>query len=174
MIIFLCLFLFAGCSSTVNRQLEEEKYNAYLTYYQSILETDDKDSSSPYFDIEVIVNKVDENYRYDIVIDNPRIAMFQVKALAIIDGLTIEVDTENMMPSIGIIDDIEVNLVPGQIDKDRNYQAGIDLTLYSEYSNLNISVMVDWLDLSGFEGHRDYVSLYAQYSDAIVEDSASQ
>jgi len=169
-VIILASLLLAGCT-TVTRQLDEEKYNAYITYYQSILEADNKVSASSNFDCEIAVNQLtDGTYRYDVIIDNPKVAMMDIVALAVPDGFELEVDTENMMPSIGIMDDLKKNMVPGQVDLKNDYVGGLILSLISNSASLKITVMVDWKDLSGTQSHRDYVSIYAEYVTAETNE----
>lgn len=168
-ICLLTLFILCGCKE-VTRQLDQEKYDSYLTYYQSILDNDIDNSSSQCFDVALVVNKVDENqYRYDIIIDNPRVAMYDIKALAVIDDLTIEIDKDNMMPSIGILDDNHFNMIPNQLDNSKGFVSGIDLSLISESDSLRISVMVEWKDSSEFNYVREYVSLYGKYVETNQE-----
>lgn len=170
LIIILAIFMLTGCKS-ITRQLDEEKYNAYLTYYQSILEADNKLSSSSNFDSEIVVNKIDDNtYRYDVIIDNPRVAMIDIKAIAAPDGFELEIDKENMMPSIGILDDLKKSMVPGQINLEKDYVGGLILSLASNNKALKITVMVDWKDLSGINSHREYVSIYAEYIEPEVNE----
>lgn len=162
-IILFVLLMLTGCSK-LTRELDAEKYNSYLTYYSSILESENKLSSSENFDTEIVVNKIDENnYRYDVIIDNPKVAMFDIKALAALDGFELEMDKTNMMPSIGILDDLKKNMIPYQVYLEKDFVQGLILSLTSTSSALKITVMVDWKDLSGSKSLRDYVSIYAEY-----------
>ncbi len=168
-IIILILFLLVGCNSNT-RKLDEEKYNTYLTYYQSILDSDTKAESSQCFDISIVVNKMDDStYRYDVIIDEPKVAMYDIKALAVIDNLTVDIDTKNMMPSIGILDDDIYNMIPYQVNTEKGFVSGLDLSLTSEFSSLRISVLVEWKDSSGLNYVREYLSIYGEYQEANQE-----
>ncbi|MDI9540128.1 MAG: hypothetical protein QM204_01445 [Bacillota bacterium] len=165
-ILFLIVTLF-GCDNNDDaRELDKEKYNAYLTYYSAILAAENKLTESQCFDIELVVNKLSENeYRYDVIIDNPRVAMFNIKALAIIETLSLEIDKENMMPSVGILDDYRYNMVPGQVDVKNEFYEGIILSLTSKESSLRVSVMVDYKPLNDEQAVRQYFSLYTEYEE---------
>ncbi len=166
LIILLLIVTLSGCEKDETREIDKEKYNAYLTYYQSILAAEDKQESSHCFDIELVVNKLDDNYyRYDIIIDNPKVAMYNIKALAIIETLSLEIDKENMMPSVGILDDYHFNMIPGQVDKEKDFYEGIILSLTSEESALRVSVMVDYKPLNDEHTIRQYFSLYTTYEE---------
>ncbi len=92
----------------------------------------------------------------DVIIDNPRVAMFNIKALAIIETLSLEIDKENMMPSVGILDDYRYNMVPGQVDVKNEFYEGIILSLTSKESSLRVSVMVDYKPLNDEQAVRQY------------------
>ena len=127
-------------------------------------------SSSQCYDIALVVNKLDEQqYRYDVIIDNPRVAMYDIKALAVVNDLTIAIDKENMMPSIGILDDSHYNMIPNQVDNEKNFVPGLDLSLLSSSSSLRISVMIEWKDSSEINYVREYINLYASYQDSPEE-----
>ena len=127
-------------------------------------------SSSQCYDIALVVNKLDEQqYRYDVIIDNPRVAMYDIKALAVVNDLTIAIDKENMMPSIGILDDSHYNMIPNQVDNEKNFVPGLDLSLLSSSSSLRISVMIEWKDSSEINYVREYINLYAAYKDSPEE-----
>ena len=163
------LLLITGCQTNTH-QPEQEKYNSYLSYYQSIIDSDIEMSSSQCYDIALVVNKLDEQqYRYDVIIDNPRVAMYDIKALAVVNDLTIAIDKENMMPSIGILDDSHYNMIPNQVDNKKNFVPGLDLSLLSSSSSLRISVMIEWKDSSEINYVREYINLYASYKDSPEE-----
>jgi len=166
LILIVLIITLAGCNKEETRQLDKEKYNAYLAYYNAILSAENKQTESSCFDIELVVNKIAEDkYRYDVIIDNPKVAMFDIKALAIIETLSLEIDQENMMPSVGILDGYHYSMVPGQLDKENDFYEGIILSLTSKESALRVSVMVDYKPLNEEETIRQYFSLYTTYEE---------
>ena len=159
----LVILMLTGCRKEA-RQLDEEKYDAYLTYYQSILDYENKLSSSQNYDIKLAANKInDELYRYDVIIDNTRIAMYGIEILVIIDDLTMEIDTSRMMPSIGIFDEEEYTMIPNQIDRNKNIVRGIDLSFTTNEDNVSVSVMVSFYDKDKTRNTKEYFSLSAEY-----------
>ncbi len=168
LVILILVTTLFGCQKDEAREIDKEKYNAYLTYYQAILAAENKLEDSLCFDIELVVNKIDDDtYRYDIIVDNPKVAMFDIKALAIIETLSLDIDKENMMPSIGILDDYRFNMIPGQIDKDNDFYQGIILSLTSKESSLRVSVMIDYKPLNDEERVRQFFSLYTTYQEIV-------
>jgi uncharacterized protein YceK len=160
----LALLLLSGCGSDVTRELDKERYDAYMTYYQAILEEENKLNKSQNYNTELVVNKLsDGTYRYDVIIDNPRVAMYKIKALAVIDDLSARIDRENMMPSVGILDDAVYNMMPNIFDKEKGFVAGLTLSLVSEKPQLRIGLMVEYIDSSKVSSRREYITLFASY-----------
>ncbi len=164
--VIMTLLLLAGCMSDVTRELDKERYDAYMTSYQSILGEENKLTKSQNYDTELVVNKLaDGSYRYDVIIDSPRVAMYQIKALAVIDDLSGQIDKENMMPSVGILDDAIYNMMPNTLDKDKGFVAGLTLSLVSDKPQLRIGLMVEYIDSSKVSSKREYITLFASYTD---------
>ncbi|MBO4219214.1 MAG: hypothetical protein J5887_06940 [Erysipelotrichaceae bacterium] len=164
LITVILVLLLTGCMSDVTREIDKERYDAYMTYYQSILEEEDKLSKSQSYDTELVVNALEDGtYRYDVIIDNPRVAMYQIRALAVIDDLSGKIDPENMMPSIGILDDAVYNMMPNVVNKDKGFVAGVTLSLVSDQPQLRIGLMVEYVDSSKVTSKREYITLFASY-----------
>ncbi|MBR0137391.1 MAG: hypothetical protein IJM15_03190 [Erysipelotrichaceae bacterium] len=159
LVILILLMALTGCGKKEHeRKLEEEMYQAYLTYYQALLDTTEKASKAQEFSTSVVVNKLDGGkYRYDLIIDEPKVAMYDVEALAIIRGESDQISTEVMMPSVGIFDDF-YNMVPNQVYKDRGYVAGVVLSLTSTEPSLKIDLIVCWQDKERTETYKRFLS----------------
>ena len=56
-ILLVCVMMLAGCQNRT-RTLDDEKYDAYISYYQSILDNETKELSCQDFDCELVVNKI--------------------------------------------------------------------------------------------------------------------
>ncbi len=137
----------SGCGRKENeRKLEEEMYQAYLTYYQALLDTTEKAARAQEFSTGIVVNQLEDGkYRYDLIIDEPKVAMYDVEALAVIRTQEETISTEKMMPSVGIFDDF-YNMVPNQVYKDMGYVAGVVLSLTSSEPQVRIDLIVCWQD----------------------------
>lgn len=160
----LLMMILSGCK-TDTRQLNEEKYEAYLTYYQAILDYDNKQSQSNEFDISLIINKLSEtSYRYDVIIDNPRVAMYNIEVLMIVDDITHAVRTDVMMPSLGILEDETYTMIPYQVDVEKNYVGGLDLSATGTEESVHISVMVQFTNKEKTRVTREYFALADSYT----------
>ena len=134
-IIFIIPLLFLiGCTS----ELEVEKYE-YLTYKSELQEKDEFESEEE-LDFNTYFNIIRENNEkvvYSIVIDNPEVDMYNVKALLIHDYMT-----EDVFPSVGIFDEPVILLcnsdnkiiLKGDIYSEKNL-TDTKFKLYLEYEN---------------------------------------
>jgi len=152
--------LLTGCQSSSGRQLDQEKYDAYLTYYQEIISATDKLSGCDYFDIELVVNALsDGSYRYDVVIDNPKVAMYGIEVLAVVLNAEATINYSVMMPSIGIMDDDAYNMIPNQVNKAKGFVEGLDVSGTLTALPANVGVMVSFKDSTGQKVTRLYFGL---------------
>ncbi|MBN2849594.1 MAG: hypothetical protein JXK92_02975, partial [Erysipelotrichaceae bacterium] len=92
----LVLLLAVGCQSATDKQYEAN-LQRYDAYYTAILNNDKFQGSSEYFDIFAVMNKLsDTEYRYDVIVDSPRVAMYDVEILVIENGKSLEIADEIM------------------------------------------------------------------------------
>jgi hypothetical protein len=161
LVIMMVLVMLAGCKKDT-RMIDEEKYNAYLTYYQALLDYENKLETSRYYNIELVCNALAENrYRYDVIINDPKIAMYDVQVLMVAENVAGVINKDVMMPSEGIFSDVEYNMIPYQVDYEKNYVSGFDLSLVSDESPIHVAVMVAWKDKNKNNSYREYFSLVA-------------
>lgn len=128
------LVVMTGCSNKV----EEEKYT-YLSYKSELQkqeEFDDEEEAdfNSYFDVK---RENEEVVTYRLVIDKPKMNMYNVKALLIHDY-----GTSDVFPSVGIFDDaitlltdsedrivLEGEMEKGQDDEDMVFRLYLEYTL---------------------------------------------
>ncbi len=148
---FLLIFV-AGCSSDVkvlvDNTVEEEK-NDYVTYknkLQNVSEFTSEDDIP--CDIITSIDRVnEEEVSYRVILDNPKVDMYDVKALIIHDYFT-----EDIFPSIGIFDD-PLDLIIGDEEvkgiqlvgyiktKDAIENLNLELRIWIEYKNVTGETM---------------------------------
>lgn len=139
--VIVCFILLSGCST----KEEDEKY-AYLEY-KNELETqktyDDGDSLDfdTYFNI--VRNKDDkEVVDYSIVIDKPKVDMYNVKALLIHDYMN-----EDAFPSVGIFDS-PINLM---VDSDEKIKLSGNIHTDASTSDIHFKLYLEYIDSDGVE-----------------------
>ena len=135
-LVLLSVFLIVGCSNTKkdleNKNIETEK-DIYIKNVKK-LEKVEKSTDNLPFSIEVKYEKMDDEVRYQVIIDNPKQDITNIKALAIHNK-----QTDDVFPSVGIFDK-KVNLIPNK------KPSGVILVGYFPYKgdmdNLNVEMKV--------------------------------
>lgn len=166
LILFLVAILLLGCSS--KKKQEADNLIQYKSIYSNLLDNDRFISTSDSYSIEVVMNKIDTSdgsaqYRWTVIIDNPKVAMYQVQALAIIDSLSY--DAQNMMPSYGIFSNYSTNMIPNQSNVDLGFIKGIGLDGIVTQPLVNLRVTVSWYDSSKLSQHRENFQFVVQYQE---------
>ena len=167
--LLLALFILisaSACQSAAQKQsaINLQRYNAY---YNAILNNEKFQNSSDYYYISTIMNKLsDTEYRYDVIVDNPRIAMYHVEILVIENNKSLEV-SDLVMPSVGIFETKEYNMVPFQINLKSGFTEGFGLSGTVKTPTTNLKVLVLWYDYAKVTQKREYFDLVARYSDQV-------
>lgn len=137
--ILLVVFLLSACSSdsTINKSASE-RYNSMIEQLSS--RTDFK-STSEYFDISFDIASIENGYRFYISIDEPKVAMYNIEAIAI----EANVDYSNIMAAnIGLFEDEKYSLIPNQSYADKGFVKGVNISGTSENANPTLYVLVVW------------------------------
>ncbi len=169
--ILLALFIVfsaSACQSAAQKQYAAnvQKYNAY---YTAILNNDKFLSDSGNYDITAVMNKLSATeYRYDVIIDNPRIAMFDVEILVIENDKSLEISSQ-VMPSVGLFENEEYNLVPFQVNLKDGFTKGFGLSGTVKTPAIDLKVMVVWRDYAKVSQNREYFDLKIQFVDQVQE-----
>ena len=120
-VFLLSLLLITGCGEETKKEdnnkeekilkqettKEEKEKEKYLSYVKKLKKVKESSEDLP-FTVEVLYEKIEDEVRYQVVIDNPTEEIKDVSALAIHN-----MQTDDVFPSVGIFDD-KVNLVPGE------------------------------------------------------------
>lgn len=137
LIIILTIFL-VGCNNTPKESKSELEKEDYINYVKKLEKINEPTDDIP-FDIEVKYDKLTKDeVRYQIVIDNPKYELNDVKALAIHNK-----ETDDIFPSSGIFEN-PIDLIPNQKPE------GIILVGYIPYTKkvddfkCNIKVLVEY------------------------------
>lgn len=126
LISIISIVIIAGCSTSTSQTVDtskdiEKEKEMYIKYVQKLKKVDIS-TEELQFDINITYDKLDdEEIRYQVVIDNPKMDIKNIKALAIHNK-----QTDDIFPSIGIFDE-GANLI-----KDSD-ESGIILVGYIPY-----------------------------------------
>lgn len=111
-LVILLVFVFAGCTlftkDEVKENKVEEEKNTYIKYVKEVKKIEKSSENLP-FNIEVKYDKLnDDEVRYQVVIDNPKGEIHDIKAVAVHDK-----QTDDVFPSTGIFED-PMDLIPNK------------------------------------------------------------
>jgi len=168
-ILFLLIIFLTSCASNANSILEEENFSRYQAYYTSIFDNDRFIRQPQNYNMDVVFTKIDNKYRYDIIIDEPIIAMYDVEVMVIENDQAFE-RTEKMMPSFGVFEREEKNMIPHQIDIEKGYVKGIVVSGLVDSSVVELKIMIGWKDYSKLNSFREFFIRNLDYERMDDED----
>lgn len=125
LILLMVIFFVTGCNSTPsNEDTTDQLYKEYQNYINKLESSASFEAQADIFDTRIVLNATNKgNYRYDIIIDNPKIEMYNIKIVACIDD-----GKEATYPTLGILETATFTMIPGIIDKENNIYKGINLS----------------------------------------------
>jgi len=140
------LILLTACSSTA--KADQLKIETYKTMYTDVLNASGFINSSTFFTVTPSVNALtDSTYRYDVILDDPKVAMYDVEILLIRDDGSLVI-SESMMPSVGIFEGKTYTMIPHQTNTSANFVQGFDLNGISATIPIKLKMVVQWKDAS--------------------------
>lgn len=143
--------LLTGCGSTAS----STKLKNYQTYYQAVMDQIHFTGASRYYTLSAEMEEVSEGaYSYYIVLDTPRIAMYNVVMIAVANDTQLA-DASTMMPSIGIFDG-PYSLIPDQVNADDGFVKGMVISGSSDTDQVSLKMLVEWQDKNGENLQREY------------------
>lgn len=166
------VLLLVGCGSNAESD-DKIKLENYAYIYQTITDNDTFNSVSNYYDMQVVMTLIaNEGYRYDIIIDNPKIAMYDIKMMAIENNIEYSM-ADKMMPSIGIFDDEEYNMVPYQLNVDLGYVKGIVISGVTDNPIVNLKIRITWKDYSQVIETKEYYNITVDYNSQAANETTT-
>lgn len=135
----LIVFFLTACSndSTINKSANE-RYNSMIEQLES--RTDFK-TSSEYFDISLEVASINGGYRFYVTIDNAKVAMYNIEAIAIEENVDY---TNTMAANIGLFEDSAYSMIPNQSNISKGFVKGVNISGTSSDENPTLYVLVVW------------------------------
>lgn len=166
-IILLMVIFLVGCNSPEESDLLLDKYKAA---YGDLVSSDKFNSSSAYFDIETVVNKIEiGKFRIDTIIDNPKVAMYNVQVIAEINSNGIQ-QYEEVLPSLGIVDQSHYHLIPFQVNKDEGFYGGLVISGVSEKSEGEVILKINWTDYAETKSYEEFIEVSYGKAEEIEDE----
>ena len=158
----IALLLVSGCSANkTNTEDTSSLMDEYETYYVEVQSNGHYAETSKNFDLSLEMTRVEDGtYRYYVILDNPKTAMYNVMMIACENDLPYE-DAAKMVPSFGIFED-RVSLVPGQVNTEDGYVKGISISGETDESEVSLKLLVRWKDTDG-KNRSEYIKTSVSY-----------
>ena len=121
-----------------------------------------------YYDITVELAQIDGGYRYYVIVDNARIAMYNIQVMAIVVG---EDYSATMAPNIGIFEGILYSMIPNQSNVDAGYVAGLSISGLTDEAEVTIDILVRYSTSDLQTTYRDYYRYTVSYVEEDTEDT---
>lgn len=170
-IILLMVIFLVGCNSPEESDLLLDKYKAA---YGDLVSSDKFNSSSAYFDIETVVNKIEiGKFRIDTIIDNPKVAMYNVQVIAEINSNGIQ-QYEEVLPSLGIVDQSHYHLIPFQVNKDEGFYGGLVISGVSEKSEGEVILKINWTDYAETKSYEEFIEVSYGKAEEIEDEEVRE
>lgn len=150
------LLMFSGCSK--KSDYSNDKLSMYSSYYSAVLQNTHFEEYSRHFDLSFEVSENEQGgYYYYVSVDNPQIAMYDVEMI-VLEGLE-DYDENNMMPSFGIFDEQEYNMLPYQYNSEKGYVKGFVASGDMDSLQSHLYVMVTWKDITRLNQTREFLEI---------------
>lgn len=155
--------LLCGCTRNSKDNLNQAGIETYETYYTEVISNGHYTETSQYFTLSYEMIRVEDgSYRYYIILDDPKIAMYNVMMIAVENGVSYQ-ECETMVPSFGIFED-RISLVPGQVNYEEGYVKGISISGQSDKDTMDLLILVRWKSSDGTQ-----MSAYIQHTVSMEE-----
>lgn len=156
LVLLILVLSLSACATTDRDAIASDHYK---TLYTELLNELDTASSSVYFSVEATLSALDgARYRYDVFIDEPQIAMYDIEILVIVDDGSLVI-SETMMPSVGIFDEKTYHMLPYQVHPEKGFVKGFGLNGITEQSSVKLKVLVSWKDVNRIETFKQFIGI---------------
>lgn len=156
-LIFIVLLILGGCSDEQSR--DEVLFTKYEAAYNQLISNDKFNDKSDFYNLGLEVYELSNGeYRVDVILDQPNVAMYNVQMIMELDSKGIE-QFDEIIPSLGIVDNSEYNLIPNQVNNENNFYSGLILSALSEKDNGVINLMVTWSNYANTKQFVEYIEL---------------
>lgn len=164
----LALLLLVACSGS-DKKIDQESLVLYKTYWDSILNETQYQSTSRNFDIDVEMVKEGSTYDYYVTIDNAKVAMYDVEIVVVEDKKSYN-EMDDMLPSAGIFEK-KFNLVPHQARIDKAFMDGANLVrLDLPKDEVTLQVLVTWKNYTKLESFKEIFEFDVKYTEPVKDE----
>ena len=155
LLILVCMCFLAGCQDSQKR--DEESMKNYEAFINAVTNNKGIQSTFIPFDYKLVEQKQnDGSYQYEVQISNPRVAMYDIQAIAVDPAVD---SNTNIYPCISLVGDDAKQIyymIPYQANPSLGYISMIGLNGVSKEKQFTLHVLVSWKDSSRANTYRAY------------------
>lgn len=156
--ILLVLFCICGCTEIGKEDVDPNQ--RYFSIIDNIKTHEGFLSVSNYYDTKAEIAKIDDGYRYYVTIDNPRVALYDVEAVAIEKDIDY---ASTMAANVGIFDEKEYSMIPNQKNPEAGYVSGLVISGVCNNPDTVLYVYISFKNEDYSNTHTEYLKLEAKY-----------
>lgn len=158
------LLFSTGCSK--HNSNEKDFKNTYDSFVDSIMDNNGAESNEiPFSHSLSVVKESSGEYRYEITIDTPRVAMYNVQMMVV------DKNSSGEYPFIGLLpNEDQYNMIPFQENKEKNFVKGIILGGVSANPKFSLNVQVSWKDFGQVNTYTAFFNYTYDYEKDHVEE----
>lgn len=162
LIVMIMILMLSACSKSSERT--DQYFAKYESAYETLSSHDKLENSSNYYNLEVVTNKIEDGtYRVDLILDKPQVAMYNVEMLVELNP-TGTTQYDEVLPSLGIVEDLKYNLIPNQVNIDNGFYEGLILSGISDKSKGTLKVSVSWSNYASTKQFEEFIQLPYDFS----------
>lgn len=161
------LLFTTGCNK--HNSNERDFQNTYDSFVDSILDNNGVQSNDiPFSHSLHVVKESSGEYRYEITIDQPRVAMYNIQMMVV------DKNSSGEYPFIGLLsDEDQYNMVPFQENKEKNFVKGIILGGVSSNPKFSLHIQVSWKDFGQVNTHTAFFTYTYDYEKDHVDENTT-
>lgn len=152
-----------GCKD--NKTIDNFANEKYIDMVELLNQRLDFKDSSEFFDISGDISKINDGYRFYIVVDNVKTAMYNVEVLAIEKNVDYN---EVMAANIGIFEKNKYSLIPNQVNPEDGFVKGVSVSGISNGPVDTYYVLVQWHNKDLSITSREYIKLNIRFGEDNV------
>lgn len=154
--------MLAGCGNSSDASLKQ-----YYDMIENLSSSDDFSFTTNNFSFVYELTNTNEGYRYYIVIDRPRSAMYNVKVVAFEEGFDKE---KEFAPNAGIFDE-RINMLPNQVNIVNGYVKGISISGIAKNDYPILYCLVQWTDANSSKINKEIFKIVTSDNESLESSS---
>ncbi len=157
-ILIISLCLLSGC--TTDSTAVSGSDDRYYDMLHQLENVQNYASEPTYYSLTIELSEVEGGYRFFVIVDEPKIAMYNIQVMAIVEG---DDYSNTMAANVGIFEDTSYTMIPHQTKPDDGYVAGLSISGLTEDNPCTLNIMVRYETSDHESVTRDYYRVEVQY-----------